>query len=158
MEKSNAAKLIKVTEYGKRLPPPTPPSRMAVQKEMDRMEIERQNLNAMERIAPNPLYAKPENPKPAAKKKFQGIMPEDLKGMTQEEIQALLDEINKIKNPAKNEDKKVSDILKKFSMSGQDEGEDAMSSMLNDYADELSTPQIRFETPSEYRFPGFPAR
>jgi len=81
-KKSNAAKLIKATQYGKKMPPPVQPTEFSVKKEMKRMETETQNLNNAEKISPNPLYKKE---KPRASLGF-----DSLKDMNPEELDELL--------------------------------------------------------------------
>ena len=56
--KTSAGKLIKVTEYGKQMPPATPPLELSAKKEMRRMQTEADNLNEAEKISPNPVYNK----------------------------------------------------------------------------------------------------
>ena len=152
MEKSNAAKLIKVTEYGKRLPPPAPPSRLAVQKEMARMETERQNLNAMEKIAPNPLYEKKSKDKKLQEKDKKslktGMLNDLFKDLSKEDIEKLITAF--AESGADPKTKAIQDMLR----SGQstNAGED----IFEKYSNKMAIPRFDdLRTPPSYRFPGF---
>ena len=100
-KKSNAAKLIKVTEYGKKMPPPVQPTEFSVKKEMKRMETETQNLNNAEKIVPNPLFDKKQ-------KTAKPISAKGLKDLTKDELDELL------KLLASTEETDTEDVLGKF--------------------------------------------
>lgn len=100
-KKSNAAKLIKVTEYGKKMPPPAPPTELSVKKEKQRMETEMQNLNNAEKIVPNPLFDKKQKP-------TKPISAKGLKDLTKDELDEL------IKLLASTEETDTEDVLGKF--------------------------------------------
>jgi len=149
VEKSNAAKLIGVTELGKMLPPPAPPSRLAVQKEMDRMETERQNLNAMEKIAPNPLYEEKSKDKKLPKKDKKslktGMLNDLFKDLSKEDIEKLITAF--AESGADPKTKAIQDMV---------QGGQAADNIFDRYANNLALPSFEsYQTPTPYRFPGF---
>jgi len=142
---SSGGKLLNITQYGNRLPAPKAPSRLSVAKEETRMEAEKDSLNAMEKVSPNPLYQE----KDKKKKKTQAkLTPDALKNMTQEELDEILSEFaGSKKNP----------ITELMQSSTQTQSQDqAMQDMLDKFASKLSTSQFnKFQAPTSYRFPGF---
>jgi len=133
----SGGKLVSVTQYGKRLPAPQPPSRLSVAKEMKRMETEKDNLNAMEKVSPNPL-----NKKTKAK-----LTPDKLGSLTQDELDELLASI------AGAQDSEMEAIQKMTQPNPQDK---AMQDILDKFASSLASPQFSsFRAPSSYQSPGF---
>lgn len=141
-DKLGSTSLLGVTEYGNRLPIPAGPSRLSVEKEMKRMEAEKDSLNAMEKTEPNPLY---KDKKAKAKSK---LTVSQLKNMTQEELDELLASL------AKSEAEQDLDIIR--SMAETKPQEEAGQSLLDKYAEKLSAPKFEgFRAPTTYRSPGF---
>ena len=139
--KTDAGKLIKVTEYGKRLPLPAAPSRLKVKDEMRRMQTETDNLNAAEKVEPNPLYKNKKRSKTSA-----SITTEDIKNMTQEELDELL------KSFVNAGDSEL-DVIK--NMTKPNPQEEAMSGILEKFAATLATPKFGSVQTPGYRFPGY---
>lgn len=139
----SGGKLLSVTEYGKRLPAPQPPSRLSVAKEMKRMETEKDNLNAMEKVAPNPLYPEKDKKKKAKAK----LTPAKLGDMTQEELDELLASF------AGSGEESMMDMMKSATQGNPQDT--AMQDLLDKYASSLSTPEFSFRDTQSFRAPGF---
>lgn len=145
MDKSlSGGKLVNVTQYGNRLPAPKAPSRLSVAKEEARMEAEKDNLNAMEKISPNPLY---QDKKKKGKAKAK-LTPEKLGNMSQEELDELLSMFAQSGNEPMLESMR--------SATQTTSSESALQDLIDKYASSLSIPKVGFDDPSGgYRSPGF---
>ena len=140
--KTNGGKLVSVTEYGKRLPAPQGPSRLSVEKEMKRMETEKDNLNALEEVDANPLY---KNKKTKAR---TGVDLNKINNLTQEELDEL------IKALANTKENPELDLIKSLTQPKQED--EAMKNMLDKFASTLAAPNFSsFRAPSAYQSPGF---
>lgn len=141
---SSGGKLLNITQYGNRLPAPKAPSRLSVAKEEARMEAEKDSLNAMEKISPNPLY---QDKKKKGKTKAK-LTPEKLGNMSQEELDELLSMF------AQSGDETMLESMRSATQPASSES--ALQDLMDKYASSLSTPKIGFDDPSGgYRSPGF---
>lgn len=148
MDKSlSGGKLINVTQYGNRLPTPVPPSRLDVTKEMARMKAEKDSLNAMEKVSPNPLYKKEDKKKAPTKKAQAKVTPDALKNMTQEELDELLASF------AGSGDQSIMDLMKSATQSANQDT--ALADLMDKYSSSLSTPEFSFRDTQSFRAPGF---
>ena len=154
--KTNAGKLIGVTEYGKKLPPAEPIPGFAVKKEIRRMETEKDNLNEAEKTAPNPIYDEKRKSKRSLGKKgtlamgaypTEGVSWEDIDGWMKRHFPQLET------TPESKEE--VDRFLASMAKLGASEPEDTIGSMLEDYAAGLKRPVFSAPQAPAYRFPGY---
>jgi len=138
--KPNGGGLINVTEYGNRLPVPSAPSKLSVQKEMQRMKTEIDNLNAADKINPNPVYDK----KTKGKKPLKTG---SLKDLSKEEIEELIAAF--IEGGEDPQTKAIQDLMRPIQQEG------TTNNLFDKYAENLVMPEFGTAQTPAYRFPGF---